>query len=525
MALVVLAMAVLLFTRLGHYALWDDETMVGLIAKGIMRTGDTSVLLDHGNLLAYRGGLVVHNYCDRSTPPLPAYLTAGSFSLFGLNAWTARMPFALLGLATVALMMFEVRRQDWTTLAVFALGLLGNVSLILYFRQCRYYGPGIFFCVAIVWLYGKAKPSSRNLLVLAGLSVLLFASNYLTYLGLYLCLGVDYLIWKRKDWPPTWRSGLLLFGPQVIPNGAIAYIWNPLQTHFGDYEAMNSLGDRLTLFFWYWRDMNACEFFALPMLLLALGVGLFQRRLWLVRGCLALVIYIAVVTFTSPQPVHLTSVADIRYASAIIPLGIALEAGAICALLGRRPALAIGAALLVFGTNLLNGGPFLDGGFRSTIVSYVGELIHPPAEPYTPTADWINEHVPEGGSVWVLPDYATYPLMFAAPGALYAWQLPWPPRADFDNLPPIHFIGQQPPDYIVAFGPSVSQMVQTIQNWNRDDVSYRQVATIPVFWKDLYRPELFWRTFRPLPNFDLRSQAIYIFQRIKPSPAVAPESK
>jgi len=510
------AMAGLLFIQLGHYALWDDETMVGLVAKGVMKTGDTSVLMDHGNVVAFRGGILVRDFRDRATPPLATYITAASFTLLGMNTWAARLPFAIFGLATFALILYWERRESWPALVVLVAGLIGNVSLILYFRQCRYFAPTIFFSVAIVFIYWRWKPTPRALLILAGLSVLLFVSNYMNYLALYVCLAIDYVIWKRKEWPPTLLNGLLLFGPQIILNGAVASVWNPFKTAFGGYQNLTTFSDRLLLFYWYWRDMNWCEYFALPMLVLALIVGITRRRPWLVRGCIAVAVYTTFITVISPQIMNVTSVADVRYTHAIIPLAIALEAGALCILFGRRTILLIGAAIIVFGTNLLNGGPFLQSGLRSTILSFASELLHPQTEPYSPTAQWINEHVPAGDSIWVLPDYATYPLMFRAPDALYAWQLQWPPRPDFARLPMIHFAGQDPPDYLIAFGPSLGEMAQALQQWNRPNVTYEQAATIPVFWKDLYRPELFWRVFEPVTNFDLRSQAVYVFRRTNP---------
>jgi hypothetical protein len=126
--------------------------------------------------------------------------------------------------------------------------------------------------------------------------------------------------------------------------------------------------------------------------------------------------------------------------------------------------------------------------------------------------------VPEGKSIWVLPDYAAYPLMFHAPRAVYAWQLPWPPRADFARLDPVNFQGLQAPDYLVAFGPALGEMARTLQSWNRPDVRYQPVATLDVFWKDTYRPELMWRTFAPITGFDPKTQAIYIFERVSPTP-------
>ncbi|HUB65948.1 MAG TPA: hypothetical protein VL981_00525 [Candidatus Methylacidiphilales bacterium] len=511
-------MAGLLFTRLGHYALWDDEAGTALVAKGILRTGDTSVILDHGNICAYRSGIDIRDFCDRGMPPLSPYVTAASFLLFGVNAWAARLPYALLGLATVGLILFWARRERWLVLLVLSLGLLGNVSLILFLRQGRYYALTIFLSVAIAFVYWHGKATPRNLLILAGLSILLFLSNYLNYLALYVCLAVDYILWKRKEWPFSWGKVLLLFGPQILLNGLAASIWNPFLTQHGGYETKSSLFDRFILFYWYWRDMNASEFMAIPLVFLALGFSLAQRRLWLVRGCVISVIYIMVVAFIAPQVVDVLKEADIRYTSPVIPLDIALETGAICLVFQHRSVLAILLALIVFGTNLLNGGPLLDCGFRSTLVSYIGELIHPVPEPYTPTANWINEHVPEGASIWVEPGYAPYPLMFHAPRALYAWQLMWPPRPDFAHLPIIYFAGQKPPDYLITFGPWLDVVMKGMQLWNRPDARYTLVTTIPVFWKDCYRPELIWHKFEPIRNFDLQKQAVYIFQRVAPPP-------
>ncbi len=42
---------------------------------------------------------------------------------------------------------------------------------------------------------------------------------------------------------------------------------------------------------------------------------------------------------------------------------------------------------------------------------------------------------------------------------------------------------------------------------------YEHAATLNTFWKDLYRPELFWRTFRPVGRFDPDWEAIQIFRR------------
>jgi len=173
---------------------------------------------------------------------------------------------------------------------------------------------------------------------------------------------------------------------------------------------------------------------------------------------------------------------------------------------------AVPLALLAFGTNLLNGGPLLWNGLRSTIADYAGELLNPPSEPYSAAANWINEYVHDKESIWVLPDYMVYPLMFHAPKATYAWQLAANNHdPQFAGLPPIHFQGRVPPDYIIAFGPVSQQVRQVIAGWQ--SVRYEQVATLDCFWHDSFRPELFWRTFKPITGYNKQTEAIYVFKR------------
>jgi len=507
------AWAFLLFTRLGYYALWDDESLAALSAKAIQATGDTSVLLDHDNIVAYRDGLYVHDFADRSTPPLAAYLAAASFDCFGVSAFTARLPFALFGLGTGALLLLWARELTTPARWVLLAAMFGNVSLILFCRQCSHDSPAIFFSLAIVFVLWRWKPSVWQLTILAVLSVCLFAANFMSYVALYAVLAVDYLAWRRKEHPLGWSGLVLLFLPQIILNGAIASVWNPFHTAFGSYEAANTLFDRLMLFTWCWRDMDRCEFFSIPLLLLALAVGIVQGRAWLVRGVAALIVYVAVIALTSPQPIRQSMETEVRYVTPVLPLVIALQAGALVALLEKRAAVLAIAAALAFGTNLFNGGPFMAWGTRSTILSYLGELSLPQAEPYTPTAAWINANVPANKSVWATPYYTAYPLMFAAPNVHYAWQLTWPARPDFASLPPIDFAGRVSPDYIVAFGPAQGALAQIESQHMLPDFHYQLVQTIPVYWKDMYRPELYWRLFETMSAFDPDRAGVFIYRK------------
>ena len=207
--------AILLFTGLGFHAFWDDEAATALGAKGILRTGYNSALIDYGNIVAYNNGSALKGYENRIEPLLASYVTAASFALFGINTWSGRLPFAFFGFGTFALILFWARRERLPLLIVLAIGLIGNVSLILYSRNCRYYAPSIFFSVAAAYIYSQKKRDSRSLVIFVGLSIGLLLSNYLNYIAFYVCLGLDYIVWERRRMPLSWRMLLFLFIPAI----------------------------------------------------------------------------------------------------------------------------------------------------------------------------------------------------------------------------------------------------------------------------------------------------------------------
>lgn len=511
----VLVSGFMLFTNLGHYALWDDEAMVGLVAQGVLRTGDTSAVLDH-NIVAYREGMLLNDLKDRSTPPLATYITSLSFALFGVNALAARMPFALAGLATVVLLLTWAGRafRSLPLLAVFCMGLVGNVSFHLYARQCRYYAVAMLLTVVIAWLYLNWTGAERQLVAFGLAFGALFAAHYTTAVAVAACVCVDHLVWRRHEHPLTLRGLLLVVAPALSLSIPVAVIWNPLRTAFGQYAAANTLAQKLLLWVWQWRDMSQCEMLGGAVLILAMLLVFVRRDQWLMRGLAALLTFVTVMTITSPQLIAQTSVADVRYLTAAIPLCVALATGTIWLAVGRHAIPALIVAAVAFGTNLLNGGPLLWSGPRSTLLAFMGELVRPIDEPYTPAARWLRDNAADRATVWVLPDYCAYPLMFHAPAQRYAWQLQ-APEGQFARLDPINFKGRVPPEFLVLFGPFRGQLTELLREWRTGGIDYRPVSELPHFWKDLYRPELFWRSFTSVVPSSTRYDAVYVLQ-LKP---------
>jgi 4-amino-4-deoxy-L-arabinose transferase-like glycosyltransferase len=511
-AATLLIAAALLFTRLGHYALWDDEAVDALGAQGILQTCDTTATLGH-NIMAYRNGLLMKNLRTEGEPPFTAYASAISMKVFGETAWAARLPIALFGFAAVALILWWIWKLRIPPLiaAAFGIGLLCNVSFLLYARQCHYYGVAIFCFVAIPYIYFNWRGRKSMLVAMGACSALLLAANYSFFLVLYACLFADYVIWQRKVRKFSVTDVAVVVALPFLTGLAMMAWWNPFHTQIGGRLAHDTFSQRITLFIWHWRDLNRCEMFSGLLLLLAPIVAFVRRDAWLKRALFALGLYVVGMTVLSTQSVTDTSVSDVRYFSALIPLFVFVEVLTIRALTAKSPWLAVPVALVAFGTNLLNGGPLFQWGFRSTPANYIGELLHPPGDPYTVAAKWIHENVREGESIWVVPDYMNYPLMFHEPKAVYAWQLAANNHEpQFAGLPPIHFQGRVPPDYIIAFGPVVEQLRQSLEGWQ--GVRYEQTATLDFYWKDMYRPELFWRTFKPVTGYDKETDAIYVFK-------------
>jgi len=187
---------VLLLKNLDDQCLWQDEAETALIAKTVLTDG-----FPHGG----DGKNCFSQELDRDRLTrrhawLPFYLTAGFFGLFGVNTLAARLPFALVGLASVPLCYFLARWiwQSRRAAALSAIVLATSVPYLILSRQCRYYSLATFFSLLGLLAYGRMVQRKRwaiPLFVVA--SVLLFQSNYLGWIVLQAAVLVHVVIFHR----------------------------------------------------------------------------------------------------------------------------------------------------------------------------------------------------------------------------------------------------------------------------------------------------------------------------------------
>ena len=503
----------LLFFRLGHYPLWCDEADTALYARGVVRSGDTSAMLDH-NLYAIRNGTSLVELRGRYQPPAPFYLAAPFVGREGTGSFWPRAPFAICGVISVGLMLFWMRRDGASALlwVVLSAGIVCNVSLMLYFRQCRYYALATLLSLVAAYCYLHWDGRRRMLALFSVVAVLLLLTHYLAYAGLFVAVAVDYWLFQRTRRALSWREWALILVPQIVLGAIVVSIWNPVDKGVNPVaNGGNGMSDRLKLVGWSLREINACEFGVGLLMLFSPAVYFIEKNRWLLRAWLAVLSYTLIVSILSPQPVALTRIADIRYLSALIPVCIFLTGLSIVVASRHRWSVALPLAAVAFGTTVFHY-PLDWRSWRSTTYEWLTELASARPMSTQMAIDWANRYVRPGESIWVSPDHMAYPLMYHAPHALYAWQLGPPRRKQFEALPPIHFVGATPPDYILSFARR-APVENVIAAYAKMGVSYTPAAALDVHWDDAIRPELPWRAFRPVVGYDRALEGVYFWRR------------
>ncbi len=223
-------------------SLWSDEADTAVFASSILSTGlprawDGTTFTDSD-----RGARLTASLVMVGTPWLPYYLTAASFAVLGESAFAARLPFALAGWASVALLyavMLRVTRDRRVALASSIL-LVGSVQFLLYARECRHYAlnmllslalllaflrmrerrfdPWFVICAALLF-HCQPLPAGATLVALAALTLVhrefrSLRRPFFLRLPLVLLLTAPWALLARSGWNEN--SSLLSAGSEVV---------------------------------------------------------------------------------------------------------------------------------------------------------------------------------------------------------------------------------------------------------------------------------------------------------------------
>lgn len=517
--------AVLLFWNLDYYPFWGDEADTVIFARNVWETGDVGAKYGD-NLYLYRNGILLENLKNRSTPPLSYYFAAPFWGLAGADHFWLRFPFALCGLATIALLCGWLRRSRASTLTWLCFGgaLTFNVSLLLYARQCRYYSLATLLTVGIAYLYYHFDGRRSRVIAISGLLCLLAATHYLHFAALAAALVVDYAFWQRRQYPLKLSDWGSLLTPVLITVAGLAAVFNPLGRNSLNHDMTgNFFADKWKLFVWSFRDMNICEF-GVGVIILCAPLVAYRRgdqnMLRLFAACLT---YIIATTLLSPQPMAYAIDADIRYLAPLVIPCLYLTVRTIDLALAGRAQFVVPVVLFALATNILNL-PFAHHRWRSTIGDFVQELHSPRLVAGKIVSDWLKKNVPPGTPVWIEPTEYTAEQIVETPHVLYAWQLdramlPQRHARQFAALPRANFAAEVPVEYIIAFG--LGDTIQNVFTYVVPHMAdrgyhYDHIDRLDTFFDDRTRAELHWHWFRNQP-YDKTKESISVFRLRQPS--------
>ena len=431
----------LAFHGLDNHVLWDDEANTALFARNLLATGELTAW-DGENLVGFRGGAELDaELVNVYMPPLQYYVAAAGFALLGETTFAARAPFALLGIAAIALTgllarrLFGERDPFWLPPALLAV----TPAYLLYIRNARYYAVGAFFAIALLAVFAGPLERRREQIAAGAIAVAatagLMLTNYLYAAGALGALPLLFLLPRCRT-----RRHLLLLGAIGVTAAALAvHVWlnlNPFGSANVRPDDTAPLERLATLASWHLRGLGTFEFVPLLLIpLLALPFVLrraaparpLARRALVALGMIAVAVA-TTVAFT-PQSVSRSLIADMRYLVPAIALGTLVTAAALTAAYRTLEPLGVVLAAVAIFSNLPHLGFLGDEngwvepkGVQCTLCRYVAENA---ADFETPTEALLEalEPVPAGTEIVIVPTYMAYAPMFYRPDLRYCCQL------------------------------------------------------------------------------------------------------
>lgn len=481
--------ACLLFTRLDDRYLWDDEAETALLARNVLRFG-VPVAWDGRDLISQECGTDYGaNYLWRQTPWLPAYVMAASFALLGESTWSARLPFALLGLASLASVYLLGLRvfRDRAVALLAVLALTCSVPFLLYARQGRYYALAIFATVCVVHAFFAVLAGSR--LAIAGLALgftALFHSSHLAAAGMSAGLAAALVI-QRPD-----RAAVERVAAAALAAAAFNGPWLALAGLDGKSALASSLFSTSAMALRTIDYLRWSELYVFPAVLLGplLGWSSWRQRAYGVpaglRPALALTAIVVLnIAVASVVPWHF-----FRYLVPLLPVFALLTAWVIRNVGRSSVAVAAIAFALVVSVDRADA---VRASVGSPLVKYVGEIMHEFQGPIEAIVRHLRAEGRSGDRVFI--SYGDLPLRFYSDLDVRGGQ-----GCEASVLTPL-------PEWIVVRyffrfsnpAPGSAEDAARVAGALRDDVPwhrYRRIdlATVDTRWENIPEPE--WHVYR-----------------------------
>jgi len=441
-ALVLCIGALLLLCRLDDMCLWQDEAETAIVSRHLLAYG-LPLSTDGKNWVQQASQSFVEftrDYVWIYHSWLQYALTATAFAVLGPTTFAARLPFALVGLATLCAFYGFVLRwlHDRRIACVATVLLLFCVPFILLVRQCRYYALAAFFTLLTLDAYLRLRSEEQWAVPYFVLSaVLLYHSHYGAFFPTVAAL-VMHLFLSRVQRRVLHRFlvALLLTAVLVLPWASFMRVLNRGQPFQLD-RFLAHLGQHfLYITAWIFPLILALILLVAWSRPRSSGTGFAlnpaQTMFCQVAGLVILVNILMLAASAGFDWVFF------RYVAHLIPLLLAMLAIVVVLMMERRPVAAYtlllvlvvsnGLHLLPYGlpgaerlhaTELWPGSPAFQalgevwiqaGRFRSDAWMYAQELTHSYEGPNEGLLAYLSAHAKPGQTVVI--NYEDLPLMF-----------------------------------------------------------------------------------------------------------------
>ena len=400
--------AALLFANLGNQYLWQDEAETAVLAKNTLKYGfprayDGKNYVNPRTITLYGVGFG-EDHAWLYHPWGQFYITALSFLLFGATTFTARLPFALIGVVNVLMLYLLVLRLTKVRFVAVCSAFIMTFSVpyLLLIRQCRYYAPAVFLVLFILFFYSRFRERSRAIdlaLASAGLVALGYTVHGM-FVPMFAAVGLHYLIFSfdRKT-----IFKVLLFGAIVAAAVAPWFLSSRSLAHAQTFTPEGLWKN----FEFQIRMINKYIF---PLIFFAAVYALrviWKRKLRIdlapeekdTLGLVFAVIAMTILTFCFAEQ------RMFRYLVYFIPL-LAIVEGMILLRLARTSRSALAAFLVIS----VMTGIFNMGAPNFLFPKYLYEITHDYDGPIEGIVKFLNENAKPGDTVKIV--FGDQPLMF-----------------------------------------------------------------------------------------------------------------
>ena len=199
--LVLLILASIIYlANLGDRTITGDEAYTVLQAKTVLDHGYPHAFYKNFEILPKATYNIANTYIFNWTPWLESYITAVMLKIAGMNEFYLRLPFVLIGLATIALFYFFITKLTKEKFIIYTSTLLlaTSITFILHVRQARWYSLSTFFALATWHTYLGWTQEKKSHWPMVASAALLFHSQLFTFFAVAFSLAVHYALFEIK---------------------------------------------------------------------------------------------------------------------------------------------------------------------------------------------------------------------------------------------------------------------------------------------------------------------------------------